>query len=59
MMPADHMETALKRMQRIVSTAMLPSPPITVREALEQITEELDLAGYGCPELDEPEPSAH
>ena len=49
-MPAQHMETALKHVQRIVATATLPSPPITVREALEQITEELDLAGYGCPQ---------
>lgn len=47
MMPAPHLETALKHMQRIVATAMLPSSPITVREALEQVAEELDLAGYG------------
>lgn len=47
MMTANHLETALKHVQRIVSTATLPSPPITAREALEQITEELDLAGYG------------
>ncbi|THD81759.1 MAG: hypothetical protein E7812_02775 [Phenylobacterium sp.] len=47
-MPAQHMETALKHVQRIVATASLPRPPITIREALEQITEELDLAGYGC-----------
>lgn len=47
MMSAPHLETALKHMQRIVATAMLPSPPITVREALEQVAEELDLAGYG------------
>jgi hypothetical protein len=47
MMPNSHLETALKHVQRIVATAMLPSPPITVREALEQVAEELDLAGYG------------
>jgi hypothetical protein len=51
MMPAPHLETALKHVQRIVSTAMLPSSPITVREALEQVAEELDLAGYGPVEL--------
>jgi hypothetical protein len=46
-MPPTHLDTALKHLQRIVATAMLPSPPITVREALEQVAEELDLAGYG------------
>ena len=46
MMPAPHLETALKHVQRIVATAMSPSSPITVREALEQVAEELDLAGY-------------
>ncbi|HEX3701297.1 MAG TPA: hypothetical protein VHV27_11560 [Phenylobacterium sp.] len=55
MMPASHLETALKRVQRIVATASLPSPPITAREALEYVTEELDLAGYGDPEVGEPE----
>jgi hypothetical protein len=51
MTPPPHLETALKHVQRIVATAMAPSPPITVREALEQITEELDLAGCGCADL--------
>jgi hypothetical protein len=47
MMPSDHLETALRHLQSIVAIASRESAPITAREALEQIEEELDLAGFG------------
>jgi hypothetical protein len=47
MMSTEHLATALRHVQSIVETASREQPPITVREALEQIEEELDLAGFG------------
>jgi hypothetical protein len=47
MMPSEHLETALRHLQSIVATASREGAPITPREALEQIEEELDLAGFG------------
>lgn len=52
-MMASHCESALQRIQRIVSTASRPNAPITQHEAYEQIIEELELAGFGAPYLDE------
>jgi hypothetical protein len=42
-----HLEMALRRMQQIIAAASQPAAPITEREALSQITEELELAGFG------------
>ena len=53
MMTAEHLETALRHMQRIIAIAMSAKSPITPIEALEQIVEELDLAGFGA--LDTPD----
>jgi hypothetical protein len=53
MQPAPHCETALQHIQRIVTIASRPGAPITRQEAFEQIIEELELAGFGSPELDE------
>ena len=39
-------------MQRIVTIAQREQAPLTEHEAFEQIVEELELAGYGSPELD-------
>jgi len=47
MMPSQHLETVLHHLQSIVETASGERAPITAREALEQIEEELDLAGFG------------
>lgn len=47
MMPSQHLETVLHHLQSIVEAASRDRPPITPREALEQIEEELDLAGFG------------
>lgn len=47
MMSTEHLETALRHLQSIVETASRTQAPITLREALEQIEEELDLAGFG------------
>lgn len=52
MIPAPHCETALQHIQRIVSIASRPGAPITRAEAFEQIIEELELAGFGFPDLD-------
>jgi hypothetical protein len=52
MMPAEHCESALQRIQRIVTLASRESAPITSGEAYEQIVEELELAGFGSPEID-------
>ena len=49
---APHCETALHHIQRIVTIASRPGAPITRQEAFEQIIEELELAGFGSPELD-------
>jgi hypothetical protein len=47
-----HCEVALQRIRRIVAVASRADAPITAREAYEQIVEELELAGFGSPELD-------
>jgi hypothetical protein len=52
MKPENHCETALLRLQRIVTLASRDDAPITAREAFEQMVEELELAGFGSPELD-------
>jgi hypothetical protein len=52
MMPSSHLEAALSRIQRIVSTASRPHAPLTEHEAIEQIVEELELAGFGAPVMD-------
>lgn len=41
-----HCETALKHIQRVVTIASSSNAPITLAEALEQIVETLDLAGF-------------
>lgn len=52
MMPSSHLEEALTRIQRIVGTASQPRAPLTKHEAFEQIVEELELAGFGTPQMD-------
>jgi hypothetical protein len=52
MIPAPHSETALQRIQRVVTLASRANAPITAQEAYEQIIEELELAGYGSLEPD-------
>lgn len=52
MLPSSHCETALQHIQRIVTLASRPRAPITRQEAFEQIVEELELAGFGSPELE-------
>jgi hypothetical protein len=52
MMPSSHLEAALSRIQRIVSTASQPHAPVTEHEAIEQIVEEPELAGFGAPVMD-------
>jgi hypothetical protein len=42
-----HCENALRHIQRVVTLASASNAPITTAEALEQIVETLDLAGYG------------
>lgn len=46
-MTETHCETALKQIQRVVTIASSENSPITLAEALEQIVETLDLAGFG------------
>jgi hypothetical protein len=46
-MHETHCEHALRQIQRVVTIASSENPPITVAEALEQIVEALDLAGFG------------
>ena len=46
-MTDTHRDFALKNIQRVVTIASAPNPPITLAEALEQIVETLDLAGFG------------
>ena len=48
----SHCETMLLRLQRIVTLAGRPSPPITLAEAYDQIVEELELGGFGSVEPD-------
>jgi hypothetical protein len=50
-MSLPHSETALQRIQRIVTVASRPRAPITTTEAYEQIVEELELAGFGSTDL--------
>jgi hypothetical protein len=45
-MTEPHCESALKHIQRVVSIASAENAPITLAEALEQIAEALDLAGF-------------
>ena len=42
-----HCEAALRHIQRVVTIASANDAPITVAEAMEQIVETLDLAGFG------------
>jgi hypothetical protein len=46
-MTDTHCETALRHIQRVVTIASAENAPITLAEALEQIVETLDLAGFG------------
>jgi hypothetical protein len=46
-MTETHCETALRQIQRVVTIASSENAPITLAEALEQIVETLDLAGFG------------
>jgi hypothetical protein len=46
-MTETHCETALRHIQKVVTIASAANAPITVAEAMEQIVEALDLAGYG------------
>jgi hypothetical protein len=46
-MTDTHREFALRSIQRVVTIASSPNPPITLAEALEQIVETLDIAGFG------------
>lgn len=52
MSQAAHYKQALVRLQRIIIRASDSRPQITEHEAFEQIVEELELAGFGSPELD-------
>lgn len=45
-MTDTHCEIALKHIQRVVTIASAENAPITLSEALEQIAEALDLAGF-------------
>lgn len=45
-MTDTHCETALKHIQRVVTIASAENAPITLSEALEQIAEALELAGF-------------
>lgn len=51
-MPSSHLEGALSRIQQIVCTASQSGAPLTEHEAFEQIVEELELAGFGAPQMD-------
>ena len=50
-MSEPHCEHALRQIQRVVTIASAEDAPITMREALEQIVETLDLAGFGPMEM--------
>lgn len=52
MLSVTHLEDALSRLQRIVTLASQPEPPVTEHEAFEQVIEALELAGFGAPRLD-------
>lgn len=51
MLSPDHLATALTRVQRIIMVASRPDAPITRGEAYEQIIEQMELAGFGSPEM--------
>jgi hypothetical protein len=53
-MTETHCETALKHIQRVVTIASSTNAPITLCEALEQIAETLDLAGFAPGLQEEP-----
>ncbi len=50
MMAAEHLEIALERMQRIITTVSRDDAPITKAEAFEHLVEEMELAGFGSTE---------
>ena len=52
MASSSQLEGAMSRIQRIVTIARRAQAPLTEHEAFEQIIEELELAGFGAPELD-------
>jgi len=52
MLSPAHLEEAMGRLQRIVTIAQRERAPMTEHEAFEQMVEELELAGFGSPELD-------
>jgi len=52
MLSPAHLEGAMGRLQRIVTLAQREHAPLTEHEAFEQVVEELELAGFGSPELD-------
>jgi hypothetical protein len=52
MLPSHHLETALLKLQKIITLASQSEAPITSTEAYEQIIEELELAGFGSLEVD-------
>jgi hypothetical protein len=52
MLPSNHCESALLKLQRIITLALRDEAPITSGEAYEQIIEELELAGFGSLEVD-------
>lgn len=52
MLPSNHLETALLKLQKIITLATKREAPITSTEAYEQIIEELELAGFGSLEVD-------
>jgi hypothetical protein len=56
-MTETHCEAALRQIQRVVTIASSQHSPITLAEALEQIVETLDLAGFG-PVVSEGRPAA-
>jgi hypothetical protein len=47
------LETLARRLQAIITTSSVANPPITRREAFDQIVEEMELAGFGAPVLGE------
>jgi hypothetical protein len=57
-MTEPHCEMALRHIQRVVAIASAENAPITVSEALEQIVEMLDIAGFGPVEAQARRPEA-
>ncbi len=54
MVPRNYCEATLWRIARTVATATCARPAITAYEALEQIAEQLDLAGFGAADDETP-----